>query len=70
LEKEEEEELIEHFLELQIDESNVAPVHDQEMLKLRIRKYLMDKSNHPLKIERNNSTLQAFSSNCLATFLS
>ena len=31
---------------------------------------LMNKSNHPLKIERNNSKLQAFSSNCLATFLS
>jgi hypothetical protein len=28
------------------------------------------KLNHPLKIERNNSKLQAFSSNCLATFMS
>ena len=33
LQKEEEEELIEHFLELQIDENKAAaPVHDQDVL--------------------------------------
>ena len=36
LEKEEEEELIEHFLELQIDENNAAaPVHDQEIVEIQ-----------------------------------
>jgi hypothetical protein len=36
LEKEEEEELIEHFLELQIDEKNAAaPVHDQEIVEIQ-----------------------------------
>jgi len=34
LEKEEEEGLIRHFLELQIDE-NEAPVHDQEVVEIQ-----------------------------------
>ena len=36
LQKEEEEELIEHFLELQIDENKAAaPVHDQEIVEIQ-----------------------------------
>ena len=36
LQKEEDEELIEHFLELQIDENNAAaPVHDQEIVEIQ-----------------------------------
>ena len=61
LEKEEEEELIEHFLELQIDENNAAaPVHDQEIVEIQDPEVLNEEKQSSAKDRKKQLKITSF----------
>ena len=61
LEKEEEEELIEHFLELQIHENNsAAPVHDQEIVEIQDPEVLNEEKQSSAKDRKKQLKITSF----------
>ena len=61
MQKEEEEELIEHFLELQIDENKAAaPVHDQDIVEIQDPEVLNEEKQSSAKDRKKQLKITSF----------